>query len=90
MVPFDCGTVVQVGSALAHRGIPLQSAYCGAKHAVQGSPSPCAVNCCTTSRQCPSPWSGCRRSTPRSSPGCAPTCRATLSRCRRSTSPRWR
>ncbi|MGW4873987.1 SDR family NAD(P)-dependent oxidoreductase [Streptomyces chartreusis] len=36
MVPFDCGTVVQVGSTLAHRGIPLQSAYCGAKHAVQG------------------------------------------------------
>ena len=30
------GTIVQVGSALAYRGIPLQSAYCGAKHAVQG------------------------------------------------------
>ncbi|WP_432548318.1 SDR family oxidoreductase [Kineococcus sp. SYSU DK004] len=36
MVPRDRGTVVQVGSALAHRGIPLQSAYCGAKHAIQG------------------------------------------------------
>jgi len=36
MVPRDHGTVVQVGSALAFRGIPLQSAYCGAKHAVQG------------------------------------------------------
>jgi hypothetical protein len=32
----DCGLVVQVGSALAYRGIPLQSAYCGAKHALQG------------------------------------------------------
>ena len=32
----DCGTIVQVGSALAYRGIPLQSAYCAAKHAVQG------------------------------------------------------
>jgi NAD(P)-dependent dehydrogenase (short-subunit alcohol dehydrogenase family) len=32
----DRGTVVQVGSALAYRGIPLQSAYCGAKHAIQG------------------------------------------------------
>jgi NAD(P)-dependent dehydrogenase (short-subunit alcohol dehydrogenase family) len=32
----DHGTIVQVGSALAFRGIPLQSAYCGAKHAVQG------------------------------------------------------
>jgi NAD(P)-dependent dehydrogenase (short-subunit alcohol dehydrogenase family) len=32
----DRGTIVQVGSTLAYRGIPLQSAYCGAKHAVQG------------------------------------------------------
>jgi short-subunit dehydrogenase len=32
----DRGTIVQVGSALAYRGIPLQSAYCGAKHAIQG------------------------------------------------------
>jgi NAD(P)-dependent dehydrogenase (short-subunit alcohol dehydrogenase family) len=30
------GTIVQVGSALAYRGIPLQSPYCGAKHAIQG------------------------------------------------------
>ncbi|MDX6360155.1 MAG: hypothetical protein QOH37_3209 [Nocardioidaceae bacterium] len=36
MVPRDRGTIVQVGSALAYRGIPLQSAYCGSKHAVQG------------------------------------------------------
>ncbi|WIX98054.1 SDR family oxidoreductase [Amycolatopsis mongoliensis] len=36
MKPRDHGTVVQVGSALAYRGIPLQTAYCGAKHAVQG------------------------------------------------------
>ncbi|MEV6628719.1 SDR family oxidoreductase [Amycolatopsis sp. NPDC051106] len=36
MKPRDRGAVVQVGSALAYRGIPLQSAYCGAKHAVQG------------------------------------------------------
>lgn len=32
----DRGTIVQVGSSLAYRGIPLQSAYCGAKHAIQG------------------------------------------------------
>jgi NAD(P)-dependent dehydrogenase (short-subunit alcohol dehydrogenase family) len=32
----DRGVVVQVGSALAYRGIPLQSAYCAAKHAIQG------------------------------------------------------
>lgn len=36
MLPRDQGTVIQVGSALAYRGIPLQSAYCGAKHAIQG------------------------------------------------------
>jgi hypothetical protein len=32
----DQGAIVQVGSALAYRGIPLQSAYCGAKHAIRG------------------------------------------------------
>lgn len=32
----DAGSIVQVGSVLAYRGIPLQSAYCGAKHALQG------------------------------------------------------
>jgi NAD(P)-dependent dehydrogenase (short-subunit alcohol dehydrogenase family) len=36
MRPRDRGTIVHVGSALAYRGIPLQSAYCGAKHAIQG------------------------------------------------------
>ena len=36
MRPRDAGTIVQVGSALAYRGIPLQTAYCGAKHAIQG------------------------------------------------------
>ena len=36
MKPRDRGMIVQVGSALAYRGIPLQSAYCAAKHAVQG------------------------------------------------------
>jgi NAD(P)-dependent dehydrogenase (short-subunit alcohol dehydrogenase family) len=36
MRPRDAGTIVQVGSALAYRGIPLQSAYSGAKHALQG------------------------------------------------------
>jgi NAD(P)-dependent dehydrogenase (short-subunit alcohol dehydrogenase family) len=30
------GAIVQVGSALAYRGIPLQTAYCGAKHAIRG------------------------------------------------------
>jgi NAD(P)-dependent dehydrogenase (short-subunit alcohol dehydrogenase family) len=36
MLPRDRGSIVQVGSALGKQGIPLQSAYCGAKHGVQG------------------------------------------------------
>ncbi len=36
MRPRNAGTIVHVGSALAYRGIPLQTAYCGAKHAIQG------------------------------------------------------
>jgi short-subunit dehydrogenase len=36
MLPRNRGTIIQVGSALAYRGIPLQSAYCAAKHAIQG------------------------------------------------------
>lgn len=36
MLPRDSGVIVQVGSALAYRGIPLQAAYCAAKHAIQG------------------------------------------------------
>jgi NAD(P)-dependent dehydrogenase (short-subunit alcohol dehydrogenase family) len=36
MRPRDRGTIIQVGSALAYRGIPLQGAYCGGKHALQG------------------------------------------------------
>jgi short-subunit dehydrogenase len=36
MRPRDRGVIVQTGSALAYRGIPLQSVYCGAKHAIRG------------------------------------------------------
>ncbi|KPI15275.1 short-chain dehydrogenase/reductase SDR [Actinobacteria bacterium OK006] len=36
MLPRDSGTIVQVGSALGDRSIPLRSAYCDAKHAVNG------------------------------------------------------
>jgi NAD(P)-dependent dehydrogenase (short-subunit alcohol dehydrogenase family) len=36
MRPRDEGVIVQVGSALGERSIPLQSAYCGAKHAING------------------------------------------------------
>lgn len=36
MLPRNEGSIILVGSALAYRGIPLQSAYCGAKHGIQG------------------------------------------------------
>src|SRR5579863_10153962 len=36
MLPRDKGRIIQIGSALAYRGIPLQSAYCAAKHAIAG------------------------------------------------------
>lgn len=36
MLPRDDGVIIQIGSALAYRSIPLQSAYCGAKHAIMG------------------------------------------------------
>jgi NAD(P)-dependent dehydrogenase (short-subunit alcohol dehydrogenase family) len=36
MIPRDRGIIIQVGSALAYRSIPLQAAYCGAKHAIAG------------------------------------------------------
>lgn len=36
MLPRDQGRIIQVGSALAYRSIPLQAAYCGAKHAIAG------------------------------------------------------
>lgn len=36
MRPRNAGRIIQIGSALAYRGIPLQAAYCGAKHAIRG------------------------------------------------------
>ena len=36
MRPRNAGTIIQIGSALSHRAIPLQSAYCGAKFAIRG------------------------------------------------------
>ena len=36
MLPRDEGHIIQVGSALAYRGIPLQAVYCASKHAIQG------------------------------------------------------
>jgi NAD(P)-dependent dehydrogenase (short-subunit alcohol dehydrogenase family) len=60
MKPRDRGTIVQVGSALAYRGIPLQSAYCGAKHAIKASTKRCAASCSMTKAMCTSRWFSCR------------------------------
>jgi len=88
MRPRDQGTIVQVGSALGNRSIPLQSAYCGAKHAINGFTSSVRTellhdksNVHITVVQMPAVNT--------SSPGCSPASLTTLSRCRRSTSPRW-
>ncbi|MFC7544659.1 SDR family NAD(P)-dependent oxidoreductase [Siccirubricoccus deserti] len=42
------GTIVQVGSALGYRAIPLQAAYCGAKSRSAASPTPSAASCCAS------------------------------------------
>ena len=83
------GTIVHVGSALAYRGMPLQTAYCGAKHATQGFHE--ALRCELLHER-----SGVRVTmvqmpavNTHSSPGCCPSCPGTRSRSRRSTSPRW-
>ena len=43
MRPRNRGTIVQVGSALSYRAIPLQSAYCGAKFAIRGDSLRCEL-----------------------------------------------
>jgi NAD(P)-dependent dehydrogenase (short-subunit alcohol dehydrogenase family) len=84
------GTIVQVGSTLAYRGIPLQTAYCGAKHALQGFHESlrCELlnehsNVRVTMVQMPAV------NTPQFS-WVLSACRTRRSRFRRSTSPRWR
>jgi NADP-dependent 3-hydroxy acid dehydrogenase YdfG len=61
MLPRDRGTIVHVGSALAYRSIPLQAAYCAAKHAVLGSSLRCGLNCFTIAAVCAPQWCRCRR-----------------------------
>ncbi len=82
-------SIVQVGSALAYRGIPLQAAYCGAKHAIQGFTESLRTellhdgsNVRVTMVQLPGAEHAAVHLEPRRS------CRASRSRCRRSSSPR--
>jgi NAD(P)-dependent dehydrogenase (short-subunit alcohol dehydrogenase family) len=90
MRPRDRGVIVQVGSALAYRGIPLQSASAEPSTPSRASPIPCGASCFTRGAGCASPRSTCRRSTRRSSRGCAAGSRASPSPSPRSSSRRWR
>ena len=61
MRPRNAGTIVQVGSALAYRAIPLQASYCASKFAIRGFVAHCAVSCCTRRATCGSRRCTCRR-----------------------------
>ena len=60
MVERDRGSIVQVCSAMSYRGIPLQSPYCGAKHACKGFTESSSPSSFTASRRCACRWSSCR------------------------------
>ena len=61
MVPRDRGCIVQVGSALADRSIPLQSAYCAAKQALAGFTESLRVELLHDRRNISSRWCNSRR-----------------------------
>ena len=79
---------MQVGSALGERSIPLQSAYCGAKHAINGFTSSLRCELLDENSSVHVTVVQMPGVNTRSSPGCGPGCRSIPSRCRRSTSPR--
>jgi len=91
MRPRDRGVIVQVGSALAYRGIPLQSAYCASKHAIQGFTE--SLRCELMHEESAvrvTDGAAGPHSIRRSSTRCAPVCHDIPNRSHRSTSPRWR
>ena len=53
------GTIVQVGSALSYRAIPLQAAYCGSKFAIRGFTDSIRTELRHDKSTCTSPWSSC-------------------------------
>lgn len=85
----NAGTIVQVGSALAYRGIPLQTAYCGAKHAIQGFHEALRCELLHERSKVRVTMVKCRRSIPRNSPGYCRGYPSKHSRYRPSISPRW-
>lgn len=70
MRPRNRGVLVQVGSALAYRGVPLQAAYCASKHAVQGFHESLRCELPHERSGVRTRWFSCLRSTRHSSPGC--------------------
>jgi NAD(P)-dependent dehydrogenase (short-subunit alcohol dehydrogenase family) len=89
MIPNNSGAIMQVGSALAYRGIPLQSPYCGAKHAIKGFTESLRSELLHYGHDITWGWPSSLRSTPHSSPTAAPSSTVTPSRCLRSTNRRW-
>ena len=69
MLPRDRGTIVHVGSALAYRSIPLQAAYCAAKHAVLGFFASLRTELMHDRSNVRQPWYKCRLSTLRNLDG---------------------
>ena len=83
MLPRDRGTIVHVGSALAYRSIPLQAAYCAAKHAVLGFFASLRTELKHDHSKCVPSWYKCRLSILRNLVGSRAVCRARRSRCHR-------
>ncbi len=91
MRPRDRGTIVQVGSALAYRAIPLQSAYCGAKHAINGFTESVRTELLHDQSQVQRHRrADAGREHAAVLLGAVPAAAPRRSRCRRSTSPKWR
>jgi NADP-dependent 3-hydroxy acid dehydrogenase YdfG len=86
MLPRDHVVIVEIGSALAYRGIPLQAAYCGAKHALQGFVDLLRRELLQDESHVRVIMVQCRHSTRRSFLGLKAGCRESPSRCRRSFS----
>ncbi len=86
MVPRDRGVIIQVGSALAYRSIPLQSAYCGAKAAIRGFTDAVRTELMHENSRVQLSMFRCRGSIRRSSNGRGISSPGRCARCRRSLS----
>ena len=90
MRPRDRGVIVQVGSALAYRAIPLQAAYCGAKFAMRGFTDALRTELLHDGSGVRSRWCSCPAlNTPQFDAGAHRAAQAAAAGRRRSASPRW-